>query len=368
MDGVGRDRPRTRSRRTRVRSPSMLQADAPPAVTASRSRLVSVDVLRGLAVALMVLVNVPGDHGVHPSQLVHVDWEGFRLAESVFPAFVVASGSSLALSTRSASLTSTFARAGRIFVVGLLLVWWKYGELGLRTGTLQFVAGSWLVAALLYRLPARWRVAAAVLLLAAVAAVHSVPSLPGRVGWGVDGIDAQVDAPLFAGRSDVGLLGMLSAGSVGLIAAVVVGAVRGSPARRRAMVFAGAAAVAFALSALLVAVGLPVVKRTWSPSYLAVGAALCFVVLATSELVAATVARRLLEPIVALGTNALPLYVLSSAVAIVWTSASRRSTTAWLHRMGLPEGVASLSVSCLVLAVVLSVAWWLRRSGRVIRL
>lgn len=339
-----------------------------PSDARRRSRLTSLDLLRGLAVGLMVLVNVPGDHSLHPGPLVHVRWEGFGLAEVVFPAFVVASGGALALSSRSSSLRATFIRAARIFAVGLLIIWWKYGEIGLRSGTLQFIAVSWLVAALLYRLPARWRVPAALLLVGVVAALHEIPALPGSSGWGVTDIDAHIDAPIFGDRSDLGLLGMLSAGSIGALAAVVVGSVRSSSHRRRVAVFAAVALAAAGSAAVLVRLGVPMVKRTWSPSYLLAGAAASAAVLAVGEAIAATRARALLTPFLALGTNALPLYVLSSAVAITWTSEERESATAWLVDRGLGPAMASASISLGVLAVLFALAMWLRRTGRVIRL
>ena len=57
--------------------------------------------LRGLAIALMIFVNNPGDHDAMPSQFVHADWHGFRLAELVFPLFLFSAGISMALSRRS---------------------------------------------------------------------------------------------------------------------------------------------------------------------------------------------------------------------------------------------------------------------------
>lgn len=353
---------------------------APPPVTAAangpdsmvgvatKPRLVSVDVLRGLSIAVMVLVDVPGNYLVHPAMFVHVPWAGLSVADLVFPGFVVASGGALALTSRSASTKATFIRFSRIFVVGLLLVSWKYLSLGFRSGTLQFIAGAWLVGALLHRLPVRWRVPAAVGLMGTVALLHYIPALPGAVGWGQDGFDAQVDTLLFGSRSDLGVLGMVSAGCVGLFASAVVGAVRTATPRRRVEVFAASAVVAGIVAGGLIAVGVPVVKRAWTPSYLFVGFTVCLVVLALAEALAASPARKMLEPFVALGLNALPLYVVMTAVAVLWTDGSRKSTTAWLQRLGLGPGLASISVSLLVLAVMVALAWWLRRNGRVIRL
>ena len=67
-------------------------------------RLRSLDVLRGFTIAAMVLVNNPGDSSfVHPP-LRHADWNGWTLADLVFPCFLFVMGTAMALS---------FARRGQ---------------------------------------------------------------------------------------------------------------------------------------------------------------------------------------------------------------------------------------------------------------
>src|SRR3954454_4013186 len=61
-------------------------------VDGPRPRLRSLDVLRGLAIAAMLLVDNPGVPGAHPRQLVHTPWNGLRFADVVFPVFLVAVG------------------------------------------------------------------------------------------------------------------------------------------------------------------------------------------------------------------------------------------------------------------------------------
>jgi len=61
-------------------------------------RLASLDVLRGLAVAGMILVVSPGDWSQRYVQLDHADWNGATLADMVFPAFLFSVGFALGLS------------------------------------------------------------------------------------------------------------------------------------------------------------------------------------------------------------------------------------------------------------------------------
>ncbi|HML52988.1 MAG TPA: heparan-alpha-glucosaminide N-acetyltransferase domain-containing protein [Solidesulfovibrio magneticus] len=61
------------------------------------SRLPSVDALRGLAIAAMIVVNNPGDRRFVYPQLLHAHWHGLTLADVVFPLFLFLVGVCVAL-------------------------------------------------------------------------------------------------------------------------------------------------------------------------------------------------------------------------------------------------------------------------------
>jgi len=93
-------------------------------------RLASVDALRGLTVAAMLLVNNPGDWGHVYAPLEHAAWNGCTPTDLVFPFFLFIVGVSLSLSlgprieshAEHAALRRTvLVRALRIVVLGLLL-------------------------------------------------------------------------------------------------------------------------------------------------------------------------------------------------------------------------------------------------------
>src|ERR1700730_10519720 len=65
------------------------------------NRVLSVDVLRGLTIALMILVNDPGDWAHTYTQLDHAPWNGFTLTDFVFPNFLFLVGSSIIFSLQS---------------------------------------------------------------------------------------------------------------------------------------------------------------------------------------------------------------------------------------------------------------------------
>ena len=61
-------------------------------------RILSIDILRGLTMALMIVVNDPGDYNQLYPALRHADWNGCTPADLVFPNFLFLSGASLVFS------------------------------------------------------------------------------------------------------------------------------------------------------------------------------------------------------------------------------------------------------------------------------
>ena len=85
------------------------------------NRNFELDVLRGLSIALMIIVDAPPDK-IYDT-LTHSQWEGINLADTVFPAFVFAMGVSIAFATagRQPSLKKIFRRTAILFGLGFLL-------------------------------------------------------------------------------------------------------------------------------------------------------------------------------------------------------------------------------------------------------
>jgi predicted acyltransferase len=64
----------------------------------NKERLVSLDAFRGLTIACMILVNSPGHYGSIYPQLKHAEWNGWTLADTIFPAFLFIVGVALVFS------------------------------------------------------------------------------------------------------------------------------------------------------------------------------------------------------------------------------------------------------------------------------
>jgi predicted acyltransferase len=72
---------------------------SPPAATTGSSRLLSLDVFRGLTILAMILVNNPGSDPVY-WPLDHAEWHGWTPTDLIFPFFLFIVGTSLAYSLR----------------------------------------------------------------------------------------------------------------------------------------------------------------------------------------------------------------------------------------------------------------------------
>ncbi|HEX4156164.1 MAG TPA: hypothetical protein VHY48_11170 [Acidobacteriaceae bacterium] len=161
-------------------------------------RVLSVDVLRGLTIALMILVNDPGDWGHVFGQLDHAPWNGWTLTDLVFPTFLFLVGASIVFSTSAraakgdckATLTGhVFARAGKIYLLYLVLAFFPYMHwTHLRLyGVLPRIALCYLIAGLIVLATrrVRWLVSiVAVLLVGYWVLLRWVPvpgiGMPGR--------------------------------------------------------------------------------------------------------------------------------------------------------------------------------------------
>ncbi|RZK89736.1 MAG: DUF5009 domain-containing protein, partial [Pedobacter sp.] len=70
-------------------------------MTQPKQRLLSLDFLRGLTVAAMILVNNPGSWGHIYAPLEHAEWNGCTPTDLVFPFFLWIVGVSIAFAMSS---------------------------------------------------------------------------------------------------------------------------------------------------------------------------------------------------------------------------------------------------------------------------
>ncbi len=96
-------------------------------------RLVSLDAFRGMTIALMILVNIPGSWSYVYPPLEHADWNGCTPTDLVFPFFLFIVGTAMAFSfskfnykLNTESLLKIIERTFLIFFIGLLLNYYPF--------------------------------------------------------------------------------------------------------------------------------------------------------------------------------------------------------------------------------------------------
>lgn len=94
------------------------------------SRLLSLDVLRGITIAGMILVNNPGNWGSIYPPLEHSQWNGLTPTDLVFPFFMFIMGISMYLSYKKfdfkftkTTFTKLLRRSVLLFLIGVALNW-----------------------------------------------------------------------------------------------------------------------------------------------------------------------------------------------------------------------------------------------------
>ncbi|NNF19535.1 MAG: DUF1624 domain-containing protein [Flavobacteriaceae bacterium] len=138
-----------------------------------KERIISVDIFRGLTIALMILVNTPGNWEHVYAPFLHAQWHGYTPTDLVFPFFLFIVGTSIVLAYRDrkpdgASLSKISIRSLKLIGLGLFLgaftitfPFFKDFESIRFPGVLQRIGIVFFFAALLY-LYTNWRVILAV--------------------------------------------------------------------------------------------------------------------------------------------------------------------------------------------------------------
>lgn len=306
-------------------------------------RLTSLDAFRGITIAAMILVNNPGTWRHTYPWLRHADWNGWTIADLIFPCFLFIAGVAIPLSlqpavehgaSRRSRIGKILRRTVLIFALGLFLngfPFFDWSEFRI-PGVLQRIALCYGAAALaVITLRIRTQAVAAIALLIAYGALmlwvplgrHPAGELaPGR------NLAAYIDHALLSHHmlrlrwDPEGILSTLPA-----IATTLMGVLTGHwlrsprPAGKCLAGLCGAGAAAIA-AGLLVDHWFPINKNLWSSSYalFTAGIALCLLALC-HWLIDGKGLRAWATPFVIYGRNPLLAYLLSSMldkVTLTW--------------------------------------------------
>jgi predicted acyltransferase len=337
-------------------APAPANPFAQPSATA---RLLSLDVLRGVTIAFMIMVNNPGGRGAW-AQMQHADWNGFTATDLVFPTFLFVVGVSIVFSfqarlargaARKQLAWHTVTRAAILILFGIVVNNFPYFHLEHMRfyGVLQRIAICYLLVGLFYLWDRRvsTKIAAlAVVLIGYWILVRWVPvpgaGMPGRdvpfldkdqniVAW----VDRQLmpghlyeDFPTHDARDPEGLLSdipALGTTLLGLLAGLWLRADRSE--KTKALGLAGGALACLALGYFW-SVWFPLNKKMWTSSYVLVAAgwslvafALFYWVMDLRSWCTKGWSKVLVRPWLVLGLNAIAAYMISellgSAIELV---------------------------------------------------
>ncbi len=295
-------------------------------------RFYALDVLRGLAIALMILVNTPGSWSHVYAPLLHASWDGFTFADIVFPGFLFVVGAAMAFSLKGAVLNGAmlgkiFKRGALMFACGFLLnVLSNPDPDTVRVmGVLQRIALCYVLAALLVlTLPRRGLYLVSLGLLAGYYVLLQGSSAPFSLEQNVG---RQLDLMLFGAAhlyqgyglpfDPEGVLGTLPATVNVLIGYLVATSLKGKAPTQVLRNLAGIGALLIGLALLAHSVW-PVNKPLWSGTYVALSCGvLIWLLAALVYLVDIRQATRLTDPLRIYGSNPLLIYVLAWAFAVV---------------------------------------------------
>ena len=323
-----------------LNNPARAKTVTAPAPT----RLMSLDLFRGLTIALMILVNDPGDGPSTYAPLKHAAWNGWTPTDLVFPSFIFIVGVAMAFSftsrlqrgeSRGKLLAHVLWRGLILFALGLFINGFptRFDPAHLRIyGVLQRISICYVLTSV-FELWTSWRaqLVVAVACLAAYWALMRHIAIP---GYGVPGQDiplldpdrnlvAWLDRKLLMGhlyervRDPEGLLSTIPALGgclLGLLTGKWLRSARTGNAKAVGMALAGT---------ILIALGriwhlwFPINKKLWTSSFVLFTAGIALVCLALCYWLADVkqFRRGWTKPILVFGRNAIAAYIFSEVLA-----------------------------------------------------
>jgi predicted acyltransferase len=257
-------------------------------------RLLSIDVIRGITIAFMILVNDQVGPAPFP-QLVHASWNGFTATDLVFPTFLLLVGLSTVLSTasrlaRGATRKELFLHTARrsaiLILFGFIVNNFPFFHLATARyyGVLPRIAICYFVVATLYLISPGWKdkvIVAAVCLVGYWALMRYVP-VP---GYGIptrtvsindhDGnLAAWLDRQIFSAphlyersRDPEGLLSTLPSISTALFGLLAGLWLRTSRSNGRKVAMLAVAGVLALWAGLAWSQSFPINKKLWTSSF-----------------------------------------------------------------------------------------------------
>jgi predicted acyltransferase len=352
------------------------------------SRAQSIDVMRGMTLALMIIVNMSISEEKSYGPLLHAVWHGLTLTDVVFPTFLFVVGTSLSFAMdkyqrmgTAAVLKKVLTRTALIFLCGYLLYWFPFfqananGHWGLIPlentrilGVLQRIALCYGMASLLIHFAK-----------ARGAVIYSVLALLGywwvMAAWG--DYTLQGNAALMADKALLGSAHMYKGegipfdpegvlGTFPSVVNVLAGYFAGRFLRASGanyevvakLLMLGALAIALALAWSSV---FPLNKKLWTSSYVVctIGIDLCVLAM-LSYLIDIACVRRWTGFFEAFGKNTLFIYLFAEVLmSVFWIAhVGDKALFDWLFLSGFQWWAGDKNGALIFAIVFMLGCWW----------
>jgi predicted acyltransferase len=358
----------------------------------AKTRVASVDMLRGITVLGMIIVNTAGylhDPMGFPAYpvLLHAAWAGFTLADAVFPSFILIVGLSIAFSmsraqagdaaARRKAVRSLLARTARLLIVGFMIanLFWLQtpDDAHIRVfGVLQRIGLVYFACSALYLstgLRTRLVLAVVVLLAYWPFTLLPTPDGPARLMSPGDNIVSWAERALLGvhiyvhgahGYDPEGLLSTLPAIAQGLLGTVVgQWMINRGPSISAARTLAWSGALVAAAGALWCAV-YPPIKSIWTSSFVLISTGPTLMLLG---LLYWRIDIKGMKPFgyavaMAFGMNAITAYVLHEVGSVVLLSSPFRRAYFAAATVLPPEAAALAPVAIFTILVWIPIGWF----------
>ncbi len=302
----------------------------------STQRLLSLDVLRGITIVGMIVVNTPGSWGNVYAPLLHAEWNGLTPTDLVFPFFLFMVGISITLALgkrkelgvpQSGLVAKIVKRALIIYALGLFLTLFpKFDFTNLRyVGVLPRIAIVYLICSLLF-LRLSWRSIAwlSALILVGYWLAMAILPVPGVGAANLEpgtNLAAWLDELLVPGRmyrgtwDPEGFLSTFPAIATGFTGVLTGYWLRTSRRTLEKIIGMMVAGVLACLVGYLWHQAFPVNKNLWSSSYVLVSSGMALLLLGTLYWLVDVKNYRGWTPFfVAFGMNAITAFVLHGVI------------------------------------------------------
>jgi predicted acyltransferase len=354
-----------------------------------KERIVSVDIFRGLTIALMILVNTPGTWSSVYPPLLHASWHGYTPTDLVFPFFLFIVGTSIVFAYRNkqpgaAVYRKISVRTLKLIGLGLFLGAFTISFPFIEPfedirfpGVLQRIGVVFFAASLLY-LNFNWKVllgiAAAILLgywlwMGFVPIGGQAPTFERAANNWANYIDLHVFGT-HMWQEDYDPEGLLStfpsivSSLLGIFTGLLL--VSDRPNKGRGMVLLG---VGMLLLGHLWDLVFPINKALWTSSFVLVTAGWANLLLALIYYLTDVRGMQFGSIFRYAGANAITVYFLSSFVSNLFYQIQVREgvslhewlfNTIYVHN-GMPLQLSSLLYGLTVVGFYLLLGWWMYR-------